>query len=170
MDINFQQLTQTVAALVVTVLLKILGAVIVYMVGTVREIGLFVTTINTPDNVQSFVGNGKIFSDTIQNYSANPFRRVDLVAQLNHSVDPNDAIQRLTPEVMKIPNVMQVPAPDIVILEFNLAGPVLAVRPYTHTDHYWQVYFAVNKLIKDTFGSAGYPVPETHYSMRSANT
>src|SRR5262249_54359598 len=40
--------------------------------GTVREIGLFVTVINTPDNVQTVVGNNKIFSDTIQNFSTNP--------------------------------------------------------------------------------------------------
>jgi small conductance mechanosensitive channel len=254
MDINLQHLSQTVAALLVTVILKVLGAVIVYMIGrwlisiaisimqkaldaqhidvtiqrylgniisvtlnialviailgyfgvetttfaallagvgiaigaawsgllanfaagaflvilrpykvgdfvqaagvtgTVREIGLFVTTIDTPDN--------------IQNFSANPYRRVDLVAQLDNSVDANDAIRRLTETVAKIPNVMQAPAPDIVILEFNLAGPVLAVRPYTHTDHYWQVFFDVNKLIKDTFGAAGYPVPETHYALR----
>src|SRR5690348_5567374 len=43
--------------------------------GTVKEIGLFATTILTADNVMSFVGNGKIFSDTIQNYSLNPYRR-----------------------------------------------------------------------------------------------
>lgn len=50
--------------------------------GTVTEIGLFVTAINTPDNVLTLVGNNKIFGDTIQNYSHNAFRRVDLKAQL----------------------------------------------------------------------------------------
>ena len=46
--------------------------------GTVTEIGLFATTVNTPDNVSTVVGNNKIFSDTIQNFTNNPFRRVDL--------------------------------------------------------------------------------------------
>ena len=50
--------------------------------GTVEEIGLFVTTVNTLDNVRTFVGNNKLFSDNIQNFSGNPYRRVDLVAQL----------------------------------------------------------------------------------------
>jgi small conductance mechanosensitive channel len=49
--------------------------------GTVHELGLFVTTLHTPDNVLTFVGSNKIFSDTIQNFTANPFRRVDLTAQ-----------------------------------------------------------------------------------------
>src|SRR6185436_16227740 len=53
--------------------------------GTVKEIGLFATTIVTPDNVCSFVGNTKIFTDTIQNYSTNPYRRVDRTAQIAHS-------------------------------------------------------------------------------------
>jgi small conductance mechanosensitive channel len=134
--------------------------------GTVKEIGLFVTTVITPDNVQTYIGNNKIFSDTIQNFSANPYRRVDLLAQLNHSVDHNDAIGRLKEKLSQIPNVTPAPAPDVEILDFNLAGPVLAVRPYCHTDHYWQVYFDTNKLIRETFGDAGYPAPENHYVIR----
>jgi small conductance mechanosensitive channel len=97
--------------------------------GTVKEIGLFVTAIVTLENVVTLVGNNKIFSDVIQNFSANPFRRVDLKAQLSHSVDHNDAIRRLKEQVSKIPNVIPNPPPDVEILEFNLAGPVLAVRP-----------------------------------------
>jgi small conductance mechanosensitive channel len=44
--------------------------------GTVTEIGLFATTILTPDNVTTFIGNNKIFSDSIQNYSLSAYRRV----------------------------------------------------------------------------------------------
>jgi small conductance mechanosensitive channel len=135
--------------------------------GTVREIGLFVTVLNTPDNVQTIVGNNKIFSDTIQNFSTNPYRRVDLKAQLNHSVDHNRAIQLLKERLPKIANVKTDPAPDVEVLEFNLAGPVLAVRPYCHTDHYWQVYFDTNKVIRESFGAAGFPVPEQHLAVRN---
>lgn len=135
--------------------------------GTVKEIGLFVTAIVTLENVVTLVGNNKIFSDVIQNFSANPYRRVDLKAQLSHSVDHNDAIRRLKEQLSKIPNVTQNPAPDVEILEFNLAGPMLAVRPYCHTDHYWQVYFDTNKVIRETCGAAGYPVPEQHFVIRN---
>jgi small conductance mechanosensitive channel len=135
--------------------------------GTVKEVGLFVTAINTLDNVLTIVGNGKIFSDVIQNFSANPYRRVDLKAQLNHSVDHNRAIQLLKERLARIPNVNKDPAPDVEILEFNLAGPVLAVRPYCHTDHYWQVYFDTNKVIRESFGAAGFPVPEQHLAIRT---
>ncbi len=135
--------------------------------GTVMEIGLFGSVINTPDNVRTIIGNNKIFSDTIQNYSANPHRRVDLVAQLNHSVDHKAAIRLLKERLSKIPNVLADPAPTVEILESNLAGPVLCVRPHCHNDHYWQVYFDTNRLIRETFGEAGFPAPEQHYALRN---
>jgi hypothetical protein len=57
----------------------------------------------------------------------------------------------------KIPNIATEPMPDVEIIDFNERGAVLAVRPYTHTNHYWQVYFDTNRVIADTFGAAGYP-------------
>jgi len=136
--------------------------------GTVEEIGLFATALNTPDNVRTLVGNGKIFSDTIQNFSANAYRRVELTAQLAHGVDPQAAVALLKPALSKIPNVIAEPAPDVEILTFNPMGPVLAVRPYCNNQHYWQVYFDTNRLIRDTFTQAGFPVPEQHYALRGA--
>lgn len=135
--------------------------------GTVRAIGLFVTTLDTPDGVQNHVGNGKILSGTVQNFSANPFRRVDLTAQLHYSVNVHDAIARLKAKVAAIPNVTTSPAPDVEILTFSEFGPILAVRPYTRTDHYWQVYFDGNKAIVAVAGEAGFPAVERNVRMKS---
>jgi len=134
--------------------------------GTVDAIGLFGTTMNTPDNVHTIVGNNKIFTDTIKNFSVNPYRRVDRLAQLAHSVDAADAIRRLKGALAAVPNVLQTPPPDVEIIDFNSMGPVLAVRPYCANQFYWQVYFDTNRIIRETFGDAGYPVPEQHYRMR----
>ncbi len=129
------------------------------VLGTVAEIGLFGTAVDTPDNVRTIVGNNKIFSDNIQNFSTNPYRRVDLTAQLAGSVDHTSAIQLLKDGLAKIPNVLSNPAPVVEIIEFTLAGPVLAVRPFCNNDHYWQVYFDTNRLIREGFGRAGFPAP-----------
>jgi small conductance mechanosensitive channel len=134
--------------------------------GTVREIGLFVTSITTPDNVLTMVGNNRIFSETIQNFSANPYRRVELKVQLAHSVSHNEAIQRLKEQVGKVANIKADPAPDVELLESNVNGPVLVVRPYCHNDYYWQVYFDTNKVIRETCAAAGYPVPEQVFVLR----
>ncbi len=137
------------------------------IIGTVKEIGMFVTTIETMDCVITYVGNNKIFSDNIQNFTQNPYRRVDLKAQLNHAVNPTEAANKLKIALANIPNVTVKPTPDVEILEFTPMGAVLAVRPYCHNDHYWQVYFDTNKAIVETFGDAGYPVPAQHFQVKT---
>jgi len=135
--------------------------------GTVRMIGLFSTVIDAPDNVQTMVGNAKVMGGTIKNFSNNPYRRVELLAQIDHSVDATDAIRRLKVALPKIANVAEEPMPDVEIVTFNERGPVLAVRPYCNTAHYWQVYFDTNRAIRETFGEAGYPAAESHVHMRT---
>ena len=98
--------------------------------GTVEEIGLFATTFNTPDNVKTIVGNGKIFADTIQNFSANPYRRVELTAQLAHDVDPQAAVALLKPALAKIPNVIADPRPMLKSLHSTWLAQCL---PCAHT-------------------------------------
>ncbi|MBD9515667.1 mechanosensitive ion channel family protein [Pseudomonas sp. BGr12] len=140
--------------------------------GTVKEIGLFATAINTPDNVLTLVGNNKIFSDTIQNFSHNTFRRVELKAQLSGAADYAAAVAVLKQRIAAIPNVLTDPPVDVEILEFNLVGPVLAVRPYCHNDNYWQVYFDTNRTIKEALGT-DFPAPmpaQTVIVQQSANS
>lgn len=135
--------------------------------GTVEEVGLFVTRLKTPDNVETYIGNNKVFSDTIQNFSTNSYRRVDLVAQLHNAVDHLRAIQLLKERLAKIPNVAGDPRPDVEILSFNPLGPMLAVRPYCNNEHYWQVYFDTNRAIREVFGEAGFPAAEQPIFVRT---
>ena len=137
------------------------------MLGTVEEIGLFVTRISTLDNVQTFIANSRVFADTIQNFSGNAYRRVDLVAQLNHGADHAAAIRLLKDRVARIPNVRAEPRPDVEILQFTPLGPVLAVRPYCDNRVYWQVYFDTNRAIRDALGEAGFPPPEQPIVVRN---
>ena len=94
--------------------------------GTIEEIGLFATTLNTPDNIRTFVGNNKF------------------------------------------PHVLADPAPVIEIVEFTSFGPKLAVRPFCSNDHYWQVYFDTNRVIREAFGEAGFPAPEQLVLVRQS--
>jgi small conductance mechanosensitive channel len=137
-------------------------------IGTVKEIGMFVTTIETMDNVVTYVGNNKIFSDNIQNFTQNPFRRVDLKAQLDSTVNVAEAKVKLKEALKKIPNIMATPEPDVEILDFSPMGPILAARPYCHNDHYWQVYFDTNRTIVEVCGANGYPQPQQHFNIHNA--
>ncbi len=136
------------------------------VVGTVHELGLFGTTMVTPDNVMTIIGNGNIFGDTIQNFSVLPVRRVERVAQLANGVDALDAIARFKAAVALIPNVSKDMPPEVNLLDMKLEGPQIAVRPYTHTDHYWQVYFDTNEAIVRVCKEAGWPVPAALHELR----
>ena len=138
--------------------------------GTVTEVGLFGTTILTPDNVATTIGNNKVFGETIKNYSVEPHRRVDCVAKIAHTVNPSEAIALLRPIVEKIPNVVATPEPVIDVLELTAEGPKLCVRPSCHTQHYWQVWFDTNRAIVDAFGKAGYPTPASPIATRAVST
>lgn len=133
--------------------------------GTVDSIGLFGTTINTADNVLTIVGNNKVFSDNIQNFSANPYRRVDLTALISGAVDHRVAIRLLSDRVAQIPNVLAAPPPQVDILQFTPAGPLLCVRPHCANEHYWQVYFDTNRTIREAFDGAGFPTPVPAYAI-----
>jgi small conductance mechanosensitive channel len=116
--------------------------------GTVDTISLFGTTINTPDN-----------------YSANPYRRVDLTATISHAVDHREAIRLLKERIASIPNVCTTPVPEVDVLQFTPAGPLLCVRPYCSNDDCWQVYFDANRTIREAFDAAGYPAPAPTYAL-----
>ncbi|HWU87254.1 MAG TPA: mechanosensitive ion channel family protein [Kofleriaceae bacterium] len=129
--------------------------------GTVRELGLFATTVVTSDGIVTFVGNNKLFAENIQNMTSSTARRVDLVAQVAHGADVAEARRLLLERVAAIPNVLKTPAPVVEILEFNAMGTLLVVRPFVDNAHYWAVYFATNAVISEIFGAARYPAPFT---------
>lgn len=127
--------------------------------GEVKELGVFATTVVTVENVITIIGNNKIFSGDIFNFSALPVRRVELKAQISGEVDPQVAIEKLSAAVKLIPNVAETPTPIVKILEFNFAGCVIAVFPYTHTNNYWQVYFDTNEMIAKVGRAEKWPAP-----------
>ncbi|MFB0934752.1 MAG: mechanosensitive ion channel family protein [Propionivibrio sp.] len=136
------------------------------IVGTVQELGLFGTSIVTPDNVLTIVGNSKVFGESIQNYSALPLRRVERIAQLAVGVDPLQAITLFKAAVAEIPNVSREMPPEVNLLDIKLEGPQIAVRPYTHTDNYCQVYFDTNEAIVRVCKEAGWPAPSALHRFR----
>lgn len=121
--------------------------------GTVREIGLFVTSIVTAENVATYIGNNRLFADNVQNFNATPFRRVDITVQLVPGTDSEAITMRLRHRLRQIPHLLDTPQPVIEILSFNLVGtavaPMLAVRPCCRHEHYQQVYFDTTRAVQE---------------------
>jgi small conductance mechanosensitive channel len=130
--------------------------------GQVKEIGLFATTLDTRNNVRIFVGNNKLFADNIINHSHNPFVRLEMRAQIAHGINPFEVAARIRELVVKIPNVVSEPAPDVGVVEYNAAGTLLFVCPYVRGGVPEQegvmgaTYAAIGQA------TAGLPVPAPH--------
>ncbi len=135
--------------------------------GKVEEVGLFTTTINTGDGVRTFVGNNKIFSDNIQNFSTNPYRKLTFTAQLDHTADHNLAMQLLLERISQVPDVLPAPEIEMGISNFTPMGPVLEIKLACTPKHADEIRYDTNRVIRETLGDAGFQVPKQHYAMKS---
>ncbi|MCP9807870.1 mechanosensitive ion channel family protein [Cyanobium sp. HWJ4-Hawea] len=133
--------------------------------GTVEEIAMFSTSILGPDHVRNIVPNGKLFGDTIQNFSAHPYRRVEIFAQLDHSADLDRAILLIREGLGQVANQMPGLEPEVAVFELNDRGPKLVVRPFTPNAHYVQVLFDTNRMLVEVLGRNGFPIPKLQLAM-----
>jgi len=139
--------------------------------GTVEEVQLFATVLKTPDNRKVIVPNGKIYSDNITNYSAEPIRRLDLVFGVSYSDDLNRAEQIVWEVLRSDPRVLDEPEPTVGILELADSSINFAVRPWVESANYFAVLFDLNKTIKQRFDAAGIsiPFPQQDVYVHNAN-
>lgn len=142
----------------------LIGRVIALMQNGIRRYHVIPTLTKY---LGSILGNGGMYSEPIRNYSVLPARRVERVAQLDGSVDPADAVVRLRAALSKVPHVLNTPALEVSLLDLNVVGSVIAVRPYCHHEHYWQVYFDTHRAIVRVCKEAGWPAPTPTYLTKS---
>lgn len=127
--------------------------------GVIDDIGLFVTTMNTPDNQRVIIPNAKLTGDVINNVNGNGLRRVDLTASISYADDMNRAKKLCLGILATHPHVLKDPAPTVAISQLGNSSVDLVVRPWVHPDHYWDVWFDVTQSIKETFDAEGITIP-----------
>lgn len=127
--------------------------------GVIAEIGIFTTTMTTPDNKLIIVPNGAIYSDTITNYSAKDTRRVDMVYGIGYGDDIHKAKQILTDIIAADDRVLADPAPTIALGELGDSSVNFLVRPWVNSGDYWALMWDTNEKVKDTFDANGISIP-----------
>jgi small conductance mechanosensitive channel len=127
--------------------------------GTVKEIRMFSTVLSTPDNVQITVPSGKIFGDTLINYSANDTRRVDLVVGIGYSSSIQKAVEVIEGLLKSDSRILSEPAYQIAVSELADSSVNLVVRPWVKASDYWAVRFDLNRAIKEALDSNGIEIP-----------
>ena len=127
--------------------------------GTVVEIQLFNTILLTLDNVRIVVPNGQITEGTIQNYSSEPERRIDLVVGCGYNDDLRAVRGVLEKIVAEHPQVLQSPNPQVAVSELGDSSVNFVVRPWVKSEEYWDVRFSLTEQLKLAFDEHGFTFP-----------
>ncbi|MBU0719479.1 MAG: mechanosensitive ion channel [Planctomycetes bacterium] len=127
--------------------------------GSVQEVQIFATTLNTPDNKRVIVPNSEITGKPITNYSATGTRRVDQVFGIGYGDDIKKAKGILENILAQDTRVLKDPAPTVAVAELGDSSANLAVRPWVNTPDYWDVLFHVTEAVKQRFDAEGISIP-----------
>ncbi len=127
--------------------------------GIVQDIGLFVTRLDSLDNVAIHMPNANIWGSEVKNLSQNPTRRVDMTFGIGYGDDMDKAISIIKEVLASNEHVLETPAPDVFIAGHGASSIDLWVRPWCQNEHYWNVYFSTHKQIKESFDKAGIEIP-----------
>lgn len=128
--------------------------------GTVQEISLFYTVVDTPDGVRVTIPNGSLMNANVENYSSQPIRRVDMVFTSDRLEDFKK-VQDIIMDVMeKNELILKDPAPFVSLSGATNEAMEFTVRPYCKSADYWGVYFGMNQEICEALGKAGIKAPK----------
>jgi small conductance mechanosensitive channel len=127
--------------------------------GTVLEVGIFNTVLNTPDNRRIIVPNGQITGDTITNFSAYDTRRIDLIIGVGYGDDLKVARDTIEKTITAHEKVLDDPAPAILLMELGDSSVNFAVRPWVKASDYWVVRSELLESIKVKLEAAGCEIP-----------
>ena len=138
--------------------------------GTVKEIQLFYTHLDTPDNRRIIVPNAVLSNVSATNFSVNPTRRIDFVFGVGYD-DNISQVKLILREIAdKHPLIFDDPEPQVVLAEHGDSAVVFYLRAWCKREDYWNIYFEIQEKVKMTFDRSGitipYPQTEVHLNQK----
>ena len=137
--------------------------------GTVTEITVVYTILLTPDNKRITIPNGTITNTTIENYSSEKLRRVDLTFRVEADSDIDtvkDILERLLNEH---PLTLDDPAPNVKLSEHSDSALTFIARPWCKNEDYWTVHFDLTESVEKAFAEKGIKVPHPQMDVHVKN-
>ena len=138
--------------------------------GTAEEIGLFVTTLKTPDGIYISVPNSQLWGTAITNYSRNPTRRIDLAVGIGYGDDIDRAQEVLLALAKGDDRIHAEPAPQVLVKGLGESSVDLGLRCWTSIDDYWPLFFDLTKRAKIEIEGAGLSIPYPQRDLHIIST
>ena len=127
--------------------------------GTVEEIDMFTTRLNTLDNRHVIVPNSEIFGSQMENYTRNEFRRVDVNVGAAYSADIEMTRRVLEQAIANIPGGVAVPEPQVYLCELGDSAVAWQCRVWCRPTDYWAVRQDMTQAAKQSLDQAGIGIP-----------
>lgn len=127
--------------------------------GSVKEIQIFNTILNTPDNKIIIIPNGGLSTGSMTNFSAMDTRRVDWTFGIGYGDDVDKAEQVLKRLISEDARIHKDPEPFIAVSELADSSVNLVVRVWANAADYWGVFFDMNKKVYQNFDKEGLNIP-----------
>lgn len=137
--------------------------------GTVKEMGLFTTTLRTADGLYISVPNSAIWGTPIKNYTRNGTRRMDITVGISYSDSLDRGIAILKGLMEKNESVLKDPAPEVMVLDLADNSVNLQLRLWTTVEQYWAVYWQLKYQLKEALESQGLNIPFPQRVITFAN-
>ena len=136
--------------------------------GTVQEIQIFHTILNTPDNKKIYLPNGSLSSGNIVNYSKEPTRRVDFTISIDYGESIDKVREVLKEIVTNDQRVLTTPQPVIALNALADSSVNIALRIWVKSEDYWAVYWETNEKIYNEFNRRGINFPFPQLTVHNA--
>lgn len=127
--------------------------------GKVRQMGLLMLELRTPDNKTILVPNGKVFADSITNYSRNKTRRIDMIFDIAYEADIAKAKAIIANCLQADERVLTAPEPVISVGNLAASSVQIFVRPWVKTADFASTQFAIMESVKIAFDKEGISIP-----------
>lgn len=132
--------------------------------GTVKEIRMVYTVITTTDNKDIFIPNSDVSAARITNYTTEAVRRVDLTFCVSYDADV-DTVKAALRECAAVENVLDEPAVFVGLDAFGESTVSYVLRAWCKTEHYWDVYFAIQENAQRVLKAANVELSYPHLNV-----
>ena len=127
--------------------------------GTVQEIQVLYTILNTFDNRRVIIPNGNLSNASLINYSAYETRRVDMTFGIGYGDDIQKAKQILARLIKEDERILTDPEPLVVVSGLGDSSVNFSVRAWTKAADVWPVFWAMQEKVKEAFDAEGVSIP-----------
>lgn len=127
--------------------------------GTVKEINLFVTILETADGIYISAPNSSVWGSPLKNYTRNSKRRMELSVGIAYSDSVDTGLQVMRDIIAAETGFLKEPAPQVILQTLGDSSVIISIRAWVSLQAYWDIYWAQMRNIKIKIEEAGLHIP-----------